>query len=331
MLVYHPAIMLIGNMPTANRVELIEAPEPQLTPGGRGEVIFQPELACLCGSDLPFFTDNGEWPVTPGHSLHEMIGRVLATNGERWQIAERVLCVPVNQNGLRERYVISEERCVAIDIRCSDEEAVLAQPLGTALFALKKLPSLLDLDVVIVGQGPMGQIFNLCVRALGARQVIGIDLLESRLRTSVKTGATATICNAASDPIVRVKELTGGKGADVVIEAVGHGDQQFNLCIDLVGYGGRILFFGVPPATIDGLRWRDLFFKNASVHTSVNPDFRCDFPLAMQWIAERRIDVRPLVTHRFRLAEIQTAFDTFRERRGGAIKVFVEFPALQSK
>src|SRR5204863_4039970 len=89
---YHPAIMLIGNMPAANRVELVEAPEPQLTAGGSGEVIFQPELACLCGSDLPFFTANGEWPVTPGHSLHEMIGRVLATNGERWKVGERVLC-----------------------------------------------------------------------------------------------------------------------------------------------------------------------------------------------------------------------------------------------
>ena len=77
------------------------------------------------------------------------------------------------------------------------------------------------------------------------------------------------------------------------------------------------------------MRWRDLIFKNGTVHTSINPDFRRDFPLAMRWIAEKRVDVNPLVTHTFKLAEIQTAFETFRDRRDGAIKVFVEFPAYR--
>ncbi len=319
--------MLAGQFTAPHRIDLIEVPEPRLTPDGSGEIIFQPELTCLCGSDTPYFVWSGEWPIELGHSLHEMIGRVVATNGKRWNVGDRVLCVPIAQNGLWERYVVSEDRCVAIDPRVSDEEAVLAQPLGTAIFALKKLPNLLDLDVVIVGQGPMGQLFNACSRMLGARRVIGIDKLESRLTTSVKTGATMTICNATEDPAAKVKELTSGKLADVVIEAVGHAEQQFNLCIDLLGYGGQILYFGVPPEFINGLRWRDLVFKNGSVVTSINPDFRRDFPLAMQWIAERRIDVKPLVTHRLPLAKIQEAFETFRDRRDGAIKVFVEFPA----
>lgn len=321
--------MLAGQFTAPHRIDLVEAPEPKLTPGGSGEMIFEPELTCLCGSDTPYFTWSGEWPIRLGHSLHEMIGRVVATNGTRWKVGDRVLCVPPEQNGLWERYLVSEDRGVAIDPRCSDPEAVLAQPLGTALFALKKLPTLVDLDVAIVGQGPMGQLFNMSVKALGARQVIGIDKLESRLKTSWKCGVTSTICNAVDDPVAKLKELTGGKGADIVIEAVGHAEQQFNLCIDLLGYGGRILYFGVAPEIINGLRWRDLIFKNGTVHTSINPDFRRDFPLAMQWIAEKRVDVNPLVTHTFKLAEIQTAFETFRDRRDGAIKVFVEFPAYR--
>ena len=52
----------------------------------------------------------------------------------------------------------------------------------------------------------------------------------------------------------------------------------------------------MPPEIINGLRWRDLFFKNVTVHTSVNPDFRRDFPLAMRWIEEKRIDVAPIVS-----------------------------------
>jgi threonine dehydrogenase-like Zn-dependent dehydrogenase len=59
----------------------------------------------------------------------------------------------------------------------------------------------------------------------------------------------------------------------------------------------------------------------------VNPDFQRDFPLAMKWIAEGRVNVAPIITHRFALADIQQAFDLFCHRRDGTIKVIVEFPA----
>ena len=62
------------------------------------------------------------------------------------------------------------------------------------------------------------------------------------------------------------------------------------------------------------------------MHTSVDPDFLRDFPLAMRWIGEGRIDLSALVTHRFPLAKIQTAYETFRDRKEGAQKVLVEFP-----
>jgi len=117
--------------------------------------------------------------------------------------------------------------------------------------------------------------------------------------------------------------------ADIVIEAVGHKDFALNLCISLCRYGGLILTFGVPHETVDGLRWYELMLKNITISTSLNPDFAVDFPLAMQLIAEERIDLRPLITHRFPLAQIQTAFETFYEKRDGAQKVLVEFPALR--
>ncbi len=84
--------------------------------------------------------------------------------------------------------------------------------------------------------------------------------------------------------------------------------------------------FGVPRERLDGIHWRNLWVKNLCVHTSVNPDFARDFPLAMRWINEGRVDVSPIITHRYPLEQIQTAFDTFRHRRDGALKVFVDFP-----
>lgn len=323
--------MLAGDMYAPGKIRLVELAEPGLEPmppvGCSGQIIFQPETTCLCGSDLPYFNGSDEWPIEVGHSLHEMIGTVTATNGKRWKVGDRILAVPVMQQGLMERFVLDENRAITIDTSVPEEQALMAQPLGTALFAVKKLPNLTDKDVAIVGQGPMGQLFNGIIRNLGARNVIGIDKLPSRLKVSPQMGATATVCNADDSPVDAVRNILNGELPEIVIECVGHANQAFNDCIELCGYGGRILYFGVPPEIINGLRWRDLFYKNITVHTSVNPDFRRDFPLAMQWIGERRINVAPIITHRYPLARLQEAFELFRDRREGAIKVLVEFPA----
>lgn len=323
--------MLIGDMYAPGKIRLIEQPDPILesTPpeGTSGQIVFQPETTCLCGSDLPYFNGWDEWPIELGHSLHEMIGTVTATNGRRWKAGDRVLAVPQMQMGLAERFILDENRAISITTNAPEEQALMAQPLGTAIFALKKLPNVLDLDVAVVGQGPMGQLMNACLSNMGARHIIGIDLLEDRLKVSPLMGATATVCNSREDPVAAVKSILNGHLPNIVIECVGHADQQLNLCIDLCQPCGELLCFGVPPRIIDGLRWRDLFFKNVTVHTSVNPDFHRDFPLAMQWIADGRINVAPIITHRFPLSRLQEAFELFRDRRDGAIKVIVEFPA----
>ena len=325
--------MFAAQITGPSRIELVDVPEPALADSASGiaQILFQPELTCLCGSDIPFFLRGDEQPAPKlGHSLHEMIGTVVATNGTRFKPGERVLSVPQQQLGFFERFVISEERAIPLDARVPEECALMAQPLGTAIYALKKLPSVLDKDVVIVGQGPMGQLFAGALRNLGAREIIAVDPLASRLKNSPRMGATATVCNRDEDPIAAVSRVTEGRMAEIVIEAVGHHEQALNLCIDLCQHSGRILYFGVPPQHLDRVRWRDLFFKNITVHTSVDPDFRRDFPLAMRWIGEGRIDVSKVITHRYRLEQIQAAFETFRDRKDGALKVLVEFPAYRA-
>ena len=75
--------MLTGELYAPGKIRLIEVPEPKLAPtppdGVSGQIIFQPETTCLCGSDLPYFNGWDEWPIEQGHSLHEMIGTVTAT------------------------------------------------------------------------------------------------------------------------------------------------------------------------------------------------------------------------------------------------------------
>ena len=318
--------MLAGQITQQRQIELISHPEP--VPGKSGEIVFQPEIACLCGSDVPYFVaQHPEYPLQVGLSLHEMVGTVLWADGSRFREGQKVLAVPTNHVGIFERFAITENFVVPLDLRRPLEEMILCQPLGTVLYGLRLLPTLLGWNVVVVGQGPIGQLFCGALRNLGARQIIGIDRIAARLSLSQRMGATAVINVEQEDPIAAVADLTGGAMADLVIEAVGHEHQALNLCIDLCRRLGRIHYFGVPPQVIDGIRWRDLMMKNLSLTTSLGPDFARDYPLAMQWIGEGRIDVSPLVTHSFPLSEIQSAFETFSDRRDGACKVLIRFPA----
>lgn len=325
--------MLAGQFTARRKIELVDVAEPTLTTSGAGEIIFQPELTCLCGSDLPYFDTDFEdheipYPQPPGMSLHEMVGTVVATNGAKWKPGTRVLAVPVNQHGLFERYVLSEDRAVGLDERLPDEIALMAQPFGTVVWALKKLPNMIDRDVAVLGLGPIGQMFIAGLRNLGARRIIGIDPIKERTKLAVKMGATDVVCDVGSQSEDAVRKTLNGELPEIVIEAVGHKAQAFNDAVQLTSDGGRILYFGVPSTQIDGVHLKAAMLKNLTILTSLHPDFDRTFPLAMQWLAEGRIDLSPLLTHRFALSEIQQAFDLFRDRQDGAIKVLVEFPSL---
>ena len=319
--------MLTGLITAPNRIELVDEPEPVRSDGLTEQILFEPHIACLCGSDRPYFQGVRGAPLEPGFSLHEMIGVVRDSLCERWQPGDRVLAVPVAQRGCYERYWVDGARAIAVDPRVEPEHAVLAQPLGTVIYGVRKLPSLLDADVVVLGQGPIGQIFNAVLRNLGARRIIGVDPLVERLKPSRRMGANEVLHAPAEEVVDDVLRMTDGRGADVVVEAVGHEAYSLNAAVPLLRHGGTILMFGVPDSLFENLAGWDILRKNARVVFSVETDFERTFPLAMRWLAEGRLDLRPLITHRFSFAEIQSAFETFCHRHDGAQKVMLHFPS----
>ncbi|MEZ6129669.1 MAG: zinc-binding dehydrogenase [Planctomycetaceae bacterium] len=326
--------MLAGQFTSQRTVKLVDVDEPVLDASLSGQIIFQPELTCLCGSDLPFFDaefegHSIEYPQPPGMSLHEMVGTVVQTNGTQWEPGTRVLAVPVGQRGFYERYVLSEDRACALDPRLSDEVALLAQPFGTVVWALKKLPNMIDRDVVVLGLGPIGQMFVAGLRNLGARRIIGIDPIADRTALGLKMGATHTITTSGREAEGDVRRILNGTLPDIVVEAVGHRAQAFDDATLLTKPFGSVLYFGVPAVPLNGIDLKAAMLKNITILTSLHPDFERTFPLAMQWLAEGRVDLSPLITHRFPVSQIQHAYDLFRDRRDGAIKVLVEFPAME--
>ena len=317
--------MLASEIYDQKKIRLIDIPEPS-PKGEPGHLLVQPELGCLCGSDGPYWEEfhNSEMLLQPGHSLHEIVARVLVSGDSILEEGSRIVCKVPDQRGLRERFWLPEIEAVPLPPELSNEQCVLAQPLGTVILALRKIPSLSGRTAVVVGQGPMGQLWNAALKVHNASQIIGIDPVPERLETSRHMGATDVVNPSTADPVKAVADWTSGKGADFVVEAVGHGAWAINLCVDLCRKHGTILAFGIPSKDI-AIDIKNLFRKNIRLDTSVEPDPSRDYSRALAWIRDGKINVSPLITHHFPITAIQEAFELFSSRKDGAIKVFIEF------
>jgi len=316
--------MKAGQITALSRIELVDAGHQRVL--ADGEVIVAPETACLCGSDIPYFSDaHDRYPLPVGLSLHEIVGTIVRSASPDFREGERVLAMPIGLRGLYEHLAIGSDRLVRVDAELSNDEAVLAQPMATVLSALSSVPGVIGKTVAVVGQGPIGLLFNQCLARLGARRVIGIDVREERVARSCLFGATDSIAGGRVDPVEAVRELTNGEMPDLVVEAVGHEEQALNLCIGLCRDSGQLLYFGVPPERLNDVAWEAAFRKRLTIKLSTPSDLRPFVRLAWRSIGQDRIDMSRLITHRFAFADVQRAFETYRDRRDGALKVMIDF------
>src|SRR5215831_6271233 len=227
--------MKAAQITARGRIELVDVPDLHMPHAD--EVIVTAETGCLCGSDIPYFSEpQAAYPLPLGLSLHEIIGRVTASTSPSFHVGDRVLAMPRGLLGCAEQLRLAPDRLAPIDDALSNDVAVVSQPMATVLSALSTVPTVVGLTVAVVGQGPIGLLFDACLSQLGAGRVVGIDVRESRAQRGCEFGAT-DVCVTRErygvDAIAKVAEITGGAMADLVVEAVGHEEQQFNLAAAL--------------------------------------------------------------------------------------------------
>ena len=172
--------------------------------------------------------------------------------------------------------------------------------------------------VAVVGAGPIGLSAISGARLFSPSLVVAIDMASARLDAAKQFGADVVINNAEQNPIAAVRELTGGLGADVAIEAVGV-PATFELAVDLVRPAGRVANIGVhgKPATLHLQRvWdRDLTITTGLVDTYSTPTL-------IRLLASHHIDAQHFVTHHFGFDDFMQAYDVFsRAGETGALKV----------
>ena len=172
--------------------------------------------------------------------------------------------------------------------------------------------------VAVVGAGPVGLAAITGARLYTPSHIIAIDLADARLEAAIAFGADLTVNNARDDAVAFVNGVTGGRGADVAIEAVGVPD-SFELCTELVRPGGHVANIGVhgKPAT---LHLESLWIRDITVTMGLVDAYST--PTLMQLVTARKIDAARFVTHHFKLNEMTEAYDIFQNAAGtGAVKV----------
>jgi alcohol dehydrogenase, propanol-preferring len=321
-----------------------------LTPApGPGELLVRVSACGVCHTDLHYL-DHGtptfkSPPLVLGHEIAGIVTEVgdgvekfsggdrvllpavlscgdctLCRTG-RENICERSIMLGNNVDGGYAEYIVIAARHafhLPEEIPLV-EGAIIADALTTPYHAVVNRARVQPGDwVVVVGCGGIGLNIVQMAAALGAR-VIGIDLSDAKLGWARRMGATETLNPGAVPRLDRaVREITGGGGADVALEAVGRPETQ-EQALNTLRTGGRLVLVGYSPDTMR-LNSGRVMFRELEIVGSLG----CrpvDYPRVIEMARQGRIRVAELVTHRFPLAEINLAFDALRA--GEAVRAVV--------
>ncbi len=177
--------------------------------------------------------------------------------------------------------------------------------------------------VAIFAQGPIGLCATAGARLLGASNIIAVDRVPERLSLARKLGAHHVVDFSRVNPVDEVMRLTDGRGVDVAIEALGT-QQTFEAALRVLRPGGTLSSLGVYSS--DLRIPLDAFAAGLGDHriiTSLCPGGKERMRRLMSVIASGQVDLSPMVTHRYRLDDIEEAYDLFSNQRDGVFKVAI--------
>jgi 2-desacetyl-2-hydroxyethyl bacteriochlorophyllide A dehydrogenase len=225
--------------------------------------------------------------------------------------------------GFAEYAINSVNTLVPVSDAMSDEEATLVVTAGTAMYGLTELGGLVAGEsVAVLGPGPIGLLGVAVAKALGAQPVILTGTRDNRLQMGLELGADHVInVRTETDVVGKVRELTGGKGLDYVIECSGAPD-AINEAARMLNRGGKICLAAFPhePTPIDVA----YLVRNNIYLYGIRGEGKSATHRAEAFMAQKRFDATKIHTHTFPLEDLPTALKYARERIEDAIKVVVK-------
>jgi threonine dehydrogenase-like Zn-dependent dehydrogenase len=340
------------------KISLREVPKPN---PGPGQALIRVTLTTICGTDVHI--QRGEYPVKEGLIVgHEPVG-VIETLGpgvHGYAEGDRVIVgaiTPCGQcraclsgspaqcdhgggsyealggwrfgntiNGCQAEYVLvpdAQANLAKIPPTLDDEDVLLCPDImSTGFSAVERGQVRIGDAVVVFAQGPIGLCATAGAKLAGASLVIGVDRLPARLDTAKSMGADIVLNSAEQDVVAEVRRLTGG-GADVAIEALGQ-QATFEAALRSLRPGGTLSSLGVYSGHLQVPL--DAFAAGLGDHTNVTslcPGGKERMRRLMNVVAADRFSPSRLITHSFRLGQIEEAYELFGHQRDGVLKVAI--------
>lgn len=325
-------------------IECRDIPKPSVEPG---MLLLRMRYACICGSDLEYldgslaahFSDGPHagsviaqvWgsmaQLQPGGVLgHEYVAEVAevgpGVNG--WQVGDRV--VPMghylvtgygDKGCMAEYFLRPPEYVTKVPDNVPDEQAALVEPLAVSINAVNWADLKPCDSLVIIGTGKIGLGVLLCAKASGIKPIIAIDIIESRLEKALEMGADIAINSRKVNAVNEVfKHLL--EGADAVIPCVREG-KVLNQAVEMVKMYGIIPIAGfISPTEVDPGAWLVKEIRLVSFRSGP-PGKKNSINTAIRLLANRQVDVSPLITEILPLDDVQKAFDSAYSGRNIAV------------
>jgi len=336
------------HQPRDVRLEQRQVPEP-----ASGEVLVRVRAVGVCGSDVHYYMEGRigrrvvEKPLILGH---ESAGDVVALGpgvshiavGARVALEPGVPCrrcrfcmsgrynlcpdvtfmaTPPVDGAFVEYIAWPADFVYPLPDNLDYAAGALMEPLAVGMHAVRRARLVPGWTVLVMGGGPIGQLALLAAKAAGAGRIGLADLENQRLKMASQLGADFTINPRQTSISEGVSAAMGGDGPDLVIEAAGSA-QTVQQGVELVRRGGTVVWIGLPgtdPCPVSVLQAINKEVDILGIYRYANV-YRHAICLA----ASGKIDLSPLVTHRFPLEEARRALDTVVEQKSSAMKVLVE-------
>ena len=323
-------------------IDQVEIPEP-----AGAEVLIEVAASSICGTDVHIF-DWNEWAQRHIHPPrvfgHEMSGRIVATGPDvhdlkpgtfvaaethvvdhtcrqcrlgLYHLCENTQVLGVDRDGSFARYVLlPAENCWRNAPGLSPEVAALQEPFGNAVHAATA-GALKDNVVAIFGLGPIGLCAVGIARAEGAAAVYGVEPNPYRRELAERMGATGVLAPSAST-VEDIRRLNGGVGVDVVLDMSGH-PVAIEQGLQVLHRGGWMSLLGIGdrPVTLD---LNDLVVtKGITIYGIFGRRIWDTWERTSSYLSTGKVDVSPLITHRFPLDDFQEAMAQMKSGRSGKV------------
>ena len=335
-----------------DRLSLEDVPKPRPR---AGEALVRITTTTICGTDVHIM--RGEYPVRPGLILgHEPVG-VIAELGpgvdSMYAVGQRVIVGAITPcghcfyclngchsqcggalggwrfgntiDGAWAEYLLvpdANANLAPIPPGLTDEEVLLCPDVfSTGLAGAERGNVRVGDSVAVFAQGPIGLCATVGAKLNGASLIIAVDAMASRLDIARRFGASVTLSTADGDPVPEIQRLTDGRGVDVAIEALGQ-QETFENALRSLRPGGTLSSLGVYSGKL--VAPYEAFHAglgDQQIVTTLCPGGKERMRRLMAMIAERRVDLSPLITHQFGLERIAEAIELFSRHRDGVLKV----------